>query len=363
MRDPYYEPNYFTTKEDFIVDFIHGREIAGAILYKFNFDLLPKEIKTVDTLVDIIVEEENPKTGIPYNEIWSTTYSNSVKNLNNPQSLATFEFYSKSREERKQLFIQKSIEIHGNKFSYHLVDFWDLETPVEIWCNICQKSFFQKPSEHIKGKGYGCPTCRKNYFRDLVMLDPIKVRKELETLYSPRYDFSKMIYTGLHNKVIVIDTETGLEFERTPEEMFHGNIGETKESSGEHLVKTWLNINNIVYTKQVSYTDPIFTSRITRTIIADFVINIDNKEMILEYHGRQHYSNERNPWGRTEEDFELQKLRDEQLRNFCKIKSNPDLIETPYILNDYNKINEFLTQVILNNVDPNTLIDYNKLYN
>ena len=361
LRDPYYEPNYFTTKEDFIVDFTHSRKIAGARLYKFNFDLLPKEIKTVDTLVDIIIEEENPKTGIPYNEVWSTTYSNSVKNLSNPLSLSIFELYSKNREERKKSFIERAKVIHGNKYSYHLVKYWDANTPVEIWCNSCGKSFFQDPQSHLNGQG--CPTCRNKYFSSLYLNDPVEMKKKLEAMYSPRYDFSKMVYTGLHNKVIVIDTETGLEFERTPGEMFHGNIGEIKESSGELLVKTWLNTNNIVYTKQVSYTDPIFTSRITRTIVADFVIKIDNKEVILEYHGRQHYSNERNPWGRTEDDFELQKLRDEQLREFCKINTNPNLIETPYILDNYDKVNEFLTQVILNNVDPNTLIDYNKLYN
>ena len=182
-------------------------------------------------------------------------------------------------------------------------------------------------------------------------------------MYSPRYDFSKMIYTGLKNKVIVVDTETGIEFERTPREMLCGLIGQLKESSGELLVRTWIENHNISYRKQVTYKDPIFTARITNSIIADFVIELDNREVIIEYHGIQHYSNRRNIWNREEKEFELQKLRDKQLRDFCNLSNNPDLVETPYVLDTFDKVDNFLTEVIFNNVDPYTLIDYESLYN
>lgn len=360
LKDSYYEPNYCMVKEDFVNDFIERRKEAGIVLYKFNFDLLPKEIKTVDTTVTIVIEEENPKTGIPYNETWETTYTNSVKRLEYPPSLATFTFYAASREERKQDFINKSTRIHDNKYGYHLVNYWDANTPVEIWCNTCQKSFFQVPQRHLEGQG--CPTCRNNYFRELYLNDPKEMKKKLEDMYSPRYDFSKMVYTGCKNKIIVIDMETGIEFERTPRDLLSGHIGQVKESSGELLIRTWIEKHDIKYRKQVSYTDSTFTARATNTIVADFVIDIDNKDIIIEYHGLQHYSNRRNPWGRDEKGFELQKLRDEQLRNFCKISSNPGLIETPYILDTFEKVDNFLSQVIFDKIDPTTLIDYDELY-
>ena len=177
LKDNYYEPSYCMVKEDFVNDFIQKRREAGIILYKFNFDLLPKEIKSEDyTYVDIIIEENNPKTGIPYNEIWKTNYLNAVKRLNYPQSLATFMHYELSREERKQSFIDRATIIHNKKYRYHLVNYWDADTPVEIWCTSCQKSFYQDPSRHLQGQG--CPECRNKHFSEMYLNDPKEMKKK-----------------------------------------------------------------------------------------------------------------------------------------------------------------------------------------
>lgn len=61
--------------------------------------------------------------------------------------------YSKTTEQ----FIQDAIKIHGNKFDYSKVNYYNKETPVII---ICQKhgEFKQSPNAHLSGAG--CPKCK-----------------------------------------------------------------------------------------------------------------------------------------------------------------------------------------------------------
>lgn len=56
----------------------------------------------------------------------------------------------------RQIFIDRSISIHNEKYDYSLVSYNTLIDPVEI---ICKKHgiFKQKPREHIRG--HGCPQC------------------------------------------------------------------------------------------------------------------------------------------------------------------------------------------------------------
>ena len=56
-------------------------------------------------------------------------------------------------------FIIKSIEIHGDKYDYSLVNYSNKTTKVKIICPIHGK-FEQRPSDHLNG--CGCPMCRES---------------------------------------------------------------------------------------------------------------------------------------------------------------------------------------------------------
>ena len=53
-------------------------------------------------------------------------------------------------------FIERSIEIHGNRFDYSLVEYQHSNTPVDIICKY-HGIFRQKPSSHMNGQK--CPKC------------------------------------------------------------------------------------------------------------------------------------------------------------------------------------------------------------
>jgi hypothetical protein len=86
-----------------------------------------------------------------------------------------------------------------------------------------------------------------------------------------------------------------------------------------------------------------------RKIIPDFYLEMRDKKIFIEYNGRQHYM----PVtfnGRSEEAakmcFEKQKIRDEQLREYCK-ENNFILLEIPYYWKEFEVIKQL---TLLNNI-------------
>ena len=131
-----------------------------------------------------------------------------------------------------------------------------------------------------------------------------------------------------------------------------------KYSFGELITSKWLMENDIPY----SDINTIYglEGRNTNIVHPDFVIKYNFKNIWIEYNGRQHYE-----WlqffHNTIEDFNNQLRRDQNVRDYCK-ENNILLIEIPYTCNTYKKVKEFLDKVILQGIDPNTLIDYQSLY-
>lgn len=103
-------------------------------------------------------------------------------------------------------FIYESEKIHGNKYDYSNVKYVNASTNVEI---ICPEHgiFSQTPSNHLKGQG--CPKCAgKN-------LSNSEVINRFILVHGNFYDYSKVEYHGMHNKVTIICPEHG-EFRQTP---------------------------------------------------------------------------------------------------------------------------------------------------
>lgn len=57
----------------------------------------------------------------------------------------------------KSGFIDRSVSVHGEKYSYESVEYKNNKTPVKIWCNMHSGYFMQLPSHHLNGSG--CREC------------------------------------------------------------------------------------------------------------------------------------------------------------------------------------------------------------
>lgn len=114
-------------------------------------------------------------------------------------------------------------------------------------------------------------------------------------------------------------------------------------SKGEKRIKEILKNINISFEEQFSFSDLLGEKN--NKPLFDFKLNINDKILLIEYQGEQHYQ-PINFFG-EEEKFLYQKKNDERKRKYCK-KNNIPLIEIPYwdfeILNENyikEKINEY----------------------
>jgi len=92
----------------------------------------------------------------------------------------------------------------------------------------------------------------------------------------------------------------------------------------------------------------------------DFCFRYNNLDVWIEYNGSQHY--ERcDFFCHTDEDFEKQKFRDQNVREYCRI-NNKLLIEVPYTYKTQKRVDDLLDRVIIQGEDINNIIDYKKLF-
>lgn len=298
-----YRCNFSLLKEDFINLYYKSRKDNNRPIYNYDFSKVPDYIKYQTTKISIICNEINPKTGDIIGE-WKTTYNIFIYSLKDHFILGRQKF-SKSMTYTNEEFLQKAKNLYSNDYEY-LDEYVDGDTPIRIKCNNCGTIFSMTPHEFFRKRKrrsldtsfYNCPNCKK-------------------------------VYT----------------------------------SYGEEYVSRWLNSYNIQYISRALVRDIEGKTKGSHIVRVDFCLdNYNGKTIWIEYNGIQHYRKVKhfhsNDIGRS---FEDQLRRDENVRQYCK-ENNILFIEIPYIYNTYEKVEQLLNKVIINNEDINTIIDYSKLY-
>lgn len=108
------------------------------------------------------------------------------------------------RLKRCKEFIDKVISIHGNKYDYSKVwdEFETMEKYVTIICPV-HGEFKIRPLNLIKENTMGCPQCYKEEQSRIYLKTTEQYIKECIEVHENRYDYSKVVYTGKENKVII----------------------------------------------------------------------------------------------------------------------------------------------------------------
>jgi len=128
---------------------------------------------------------------------------------------------SKKLLSNKEEFINKSKELHGDKYDYSKVEYNGNKKRVIIICKI-HGDFLQKPNGHLDGNG--CIKCA-------IILNGDRNRKSLEQfiieatqVHGDKYDYSKVEYLNSREKVIIICKKHG-EFLQSPNDHTHSKAG------------------------------------------------------------------------------------------------------------------------------------------
>ena len=106
------------------------------------------------------------------------------------------------------VFVAKALAKHGDKYDYSKVVYESAVCPVTILCKTHDQEFQQRPGLHLEGSG--CPACgvlskaAKNRARG-----ERSFMTKSKAMHGDRYDYSKVVYTGSYDKVIIICPEHG----------------------------------------------------------------------------------------------------------------------------------------------------------
>ena len=118
-------------------------------------------------------------------------------------------------------FINKAIQIHGDKYTYSKVNYIGAEEKV---CIICPKhgEFWQTPSGHLSG--YGCPKCYDERRGANLRDDLTTFISKAKQIHGDKYDYSKVKYINSRTEICIICPEHG-EFWQTPNKHLHTKYG------------------------------------------------------------------------------------------------------------------------------------------
>lgn len=253
----------------------------------------------------------------------------------------------KNRKYTTEEFIQKAKEIHGDKYDYSKTKYgYNKKDKIIVTCPK-HGDFFISPDSHINGSG--CKYCTKGNIFDANDF----IEKSL-LIHGNKYDYSKVKYTGAHNKVKIICPIHG-EFAQSPNKHIHGQgcpkcnkLYRVQESKLYNILKENLKDINVV---QSFYNKEILGKQ-------ELDIYIPQYKIAIEYQGAQHFKPvDFGGYGEeiAEKLFQKNLKRDKRKKELCdkhKIKlfyfsdtKNDDFLGEK-VYHDYNELVEIINQVI-----------------
>lgn len=118
-------------------------------------------------------------------------------------------------------FIERAIQVHGDKYDYTYLSYVNATTKVHINCGV-HGIFAQRPHDHMNG--VGCPSCGQiNRATSNTHATPHFI-SAAQLIHQDRYQYDAVEYTGLHNGVAIMCSHHGL-FYQTPNTHVHCSSG------------------------------------------------------------------------------------------------------------------------------------------
>jgi hypothetical protein len=123
-------------------------------------------------------------------------------------------------------WVEEAIKKHGDLFDYSKVEYINTKTKVCIICKKCGKEFWQKPQDHLRGRG--CPHCNRSRLENGVYkilkennINFVQNHKGFDWLVNPltNYKLEADFYLSEYN--VVIECQGKQHFEVKPHGFFN----------------------------------------------------------------------------------------------------------------------------------------------
>ena len=180
-------------------------------------------------------------------------------------------------------FVKEAKKIHGDKYDYSKVEYHKNFEKVCIICPI-HGEFWQTPSNHLYG--YGCSKCGMHRTNESRKLNTKTFIQKAQEIHGNRYDYSKVDYKDSKTKVCIICPEHG-EFWQQPDNHLQGQgCPYCKQSHLENSIYTLLQRNNIIFNTQQKF--DWLKNTTSFPLYLDFYLPEYN--IAIECQGEQHFN-------------------------------------------------------------------------
>lgn len=170
-------------------------------------------------------------------------------------------------------FIERARKAHGDLYDYSKVKYVDGKGKIIIGCKV-HGDFEQAASEHIRGRG--CYECN-----GIIRLTTEEFIERAKKVHGDRYEYSQVDYVNAHDKVKII-CKKHEPFYQSPANHLKGTgCPVCCSSKGELAINKILTKHNVEFIQEYCIPNQSYRFKY------DFYIPKLN--LIIEYHGMQHY--------------------------------------------------------------------------
>ena len=178
-------------------------------------------------------------------------------------------------------FIEKAIDIHGNRYDYSLTEYIDWHEKIKIICK--EHGIFESSaSGHIHDKN-GCPECMKQFLHDKFASSKEDFMKKAHIVHEYKYDYSLVEYKNYHTNIEIICNIHGIFVQEVGNHLSGKGCPKCKSSLGEKRIREFLQENNINFEEQKRFEE----CKDRHPLPFDFYLN--ERDIFIEFHGSQHY--------------------------------------------------------------------------
>lgn len=172
-------------------------------------------------------------------------------------------FINMSRKKTINEFINESINIHGDVYSYDLVNYINNNTKVDI---ICSKHgvFSVRPNDHLSKK-VGCSKCynagvsKKNRIKEGIF-------NRFNLIHNNKYDYSNSEYLGTDIKMDIICPLHGV-FKQTPHHHLTGSGCKKCSNVYKPTTDEFIEISKTIHGDLYDYSDVVYINNSTKVRI------------------------------------------------------------------------------------------------
>lgn len=366
-----YKCEFLMVKQDLIEIFSNSRK-DSLVEITYYYDLVPEIIKNKGTKITLQYKDDN---GVIHD--YKTNYSDFIaRGLNCnyfSEKLRRITFNKNIKSHISRLiptedYIKLSKEKFGEDRFEYLSEYTGRTERMTFKCNNCGTVFTVLALSHLNSHNGGCPTCNFDRLRKNRSFSNSEFQDRLDKIYGIGRFKLLSNFVNCKTNVLILDTEEDETFYQDPENLLYHGLTNPRtsihKSRGEKFVELWINNNkNIIedykYNVKIDYIEGRYPGSFVKI---DFIIVYKGNKIWIEYNGIQHYTYFSNYHKYDLDSFERQKTRDKNVREYC-MKNNIKLIEIPYTMSTYKKVEDFLIKTIIEGIDPNTIVDYEYLYN